>query len=106
MDLGADILFVCKPSSYKLIYQCLHDEFIHSSGWIQTRNRHKQIQRQRFRRMNDGLPVRDSDDAVMGAWVEFAFARNGQRTYAYTFFTGLAVTAGNVAEIARAGRGR
>ncbi len=60
---------------------------------------------QRFRWMH-GLPVRDSDDAVQGAWVEFAIERNGKRTYTNTFFTSLEVTADNVADIARAGRAR
>lgn len=104
-ELGADFLFVCKPSSHKRIYELLHDDFIHSSGWIKTRNRHQQVERQRFRWMN-GLPVRDSDDAVMGAWVEFVIERHGKRTYTNTFFTSLQVTADNVAAIARAGRAR
>ena len=96
---------MCKPSSHKRIYELLHDDFIHSSGWIQTRNRHKQVERQRFRWMN-GLPVRDSEDAVLGARVEFAIERHGERTYTNTFFTSLQVTADNVAAIARAGRAR
>ena len=104
-NLGADFLFVCKPSSHKRIYELLHDDFIHSSGWIKTRNRRKLVERQRFRWMN-GLPVRDSDDAVMGSWVEFVIERNGERTYTNTFFTSLEVTADNVAAIARAGRAR
>ena len=54
----------------------------------------------------NGLPVRDSDDAVMGSWVEFVIERHGERTYTNTFFTSLEVTAANVAAIARAGRAR
>lgn len=100
-ELGADFLFVCKPSPHKRLYELLHDDFIHSSGWIKTRNRHKQVERQRFRWMN-GLPIRDSDAAVMGAWVEFAIERHGERTYTNTFFTSLQVTADNMAAIARA----
>ncbi len=104
-ELGADFLFVCQPSSHKRLYELLHDDFIHSSGWIKTRNRHKRVELQRFRWMH-GLPVRDGDDAVQGAWVEFAIERNGERTYTNTFFTSLEVTADNVADIARAGRAR
>ncbi len=104
-DLGADFLFVCQPSSHKRLHELLHDDFIHSSGWIQTRNQKKQVERQRFRWMH-GLPVRDSDDAVPGTWIEFAIERNGKRTYTNTFCTSLQVTADNVAEIARAGRAR
>ena len=63
LDLGADFIFVCKPSSHKRLHELLHDDFTHSSGWIKTRNRHKQVERHCFRWMH-GLPVRDSDDAV------------------------------------------
>ena len=54
----------------------------------------------------NGLPVRDSDDAVAGTWIEFLIERNGKRTYTNTFFTSLTVTADNVAAIARAARSR
>ena len=54
----------------------------------------------------NGLPVRDSDDAVAGTWIEFLIERNGKRTYTNTFFTSLTVTADNVAAIARAGTRR
>ena len=39
---------------------------MHSTGWLKTRNRKKQVERHRFRWMN-GVAVRDSDDAVEGA---------------------------------------
>ncbi len=87
------------------MHELLHDDFIHSSGWIKTRNRHKRVERQRFRWMH-GLPVCDGDDAVQGAWVEFAIERNGERTYTNMFFTSQEVTADNVADIGRAGRAR
>ena len=83
------------PVSTSACTKLLHDDFIHSSGWIKTRNRHKRVERQRFRWMH-GLPVRDGDDAVQGAWVEFAIERRGERTYTNTFFTSLQVTAARV----------
>ena len=49
LDLGADFLFVCKPSSHKRIYELMHEDFIHSSGWVKTRDCHQQVERQRFR---------------------------------------------------------
>ena len=104
-DLGADFIFVCKPSSHKRLYELLHDDFIHSSGWIKARNHKQQVELQRYRWMH-GVPVRDSDDAVLGSWVEFVIERHGQRTYTNTFCTSLEVTADNVAEIARVGRAR
>ena len=104
-DLGADFIFVCQPSSHKRLYEVLHDDFIHSSGWIKARNHKQQVERHRYRWMN-GVPVRDSAAAVLGSWVEFVIERNGERTYTNTFFTSLQVTADNVAEIARVGRAR
>ncbi len=53
-----------------------------------------------------GLPVRDSDDALLGTWIEFPIQRHGKRTYYNTFCTSLEVTADNVAAIARLGRAR
>ena len=104
-DLGADFIFVCKPSSHKRLYEVLHDDFIHSSGWSKARNHKQQVELQRYRWMH-GVPVRDSDDAVLGSWVEFVIERHGKRTYTNTFCTSLEVTADNVAEIARVGRAR
>ncbi len=100
LDLGADFLFVCKPNSHKRLYELSHDQFIRSTGWIKTRNRKQQVEHHRFRWMH-GLPVRDSDYAVLGAWIEYAIERQDKRTYTNTFFTSLAVTADTVAEIAR-----
>lgn len=105
LDAGADFVFVCKPNSHKRLHELLHGDFMRSTGWIKTRNRKHRVESHRFRWMN-GLPVRDSDDAVLGSWIEFAIERQGQRTYTNTFFTSLEVTADNVAAIARAGRAR
>ena len=105
LNLGEDFLFVSKHSSHTRMYELLHDDFIRSSRWMKTRNRHKRVDRRRFRWTN-GLPVRDRDDAVPGAWVELEIERNGERTYMNTFFTSLRVWADNVAAIARARRAR
>ena len=105
LDHEADFVFICKPSSHKRLYELLHDDFTLSSGWIRTRNSKRQVELHRYRWMS-GLPVRDSDDAVLGTWVEFVIHRHGQRTYYNTFFTSLTVNAANVAEIARLGRAR
>ena len=104
-SLGADFLLICKPSSHKRFYELLHDDFLQSSGWIRTRNHKRQVELQRYRWMH-GLPVRDSDDAVPGTWIEFPIQRQGKRTYSNTFCTSLEVTADNLAAIARLGRAR
>ena len=103
--LEADFLFICKPSSHKRLYELMHDDFTHSSGWIRTRNHKRQVEQHRYRWVH-GLPVRDSDDALLGTWIEFQIQRHGERTYSNTFCTSLEVTAENVAAIARLGRAR
>ena len=105
LDSGADFIFVCKPSSHKGLYDSLHPDLMHSTGWFKARNSQRQRESQRIRWMH-AVAVRDSDDAVRGAWVEYAIERQGQRTYTNTFFTSLEVTADNAVEIARAGRAR
>ena len=102
-SLGADFLLVCKPGNHKRLYELIHADFTHSTGWIRVRNR--QSEWHRYRWVNH-LPVRDSDDAAQGTWIEFEIQRHGERTYYNTFFTSLAVTADNVAQIARLGRAR
>ncbi len=103
--LEADFLLVCKPGNHKRLYELRHDDFTHSTDWLRTRNQQGQSELHRYRWQN-GLPVRDSADAVHGTWIEFEIQRQGQRTYYNTFFTSLHVTAENVAQIARLGRAR
>ncbi len=52
------------------------------------------------------MPLRKGRDALRGTWLEYAVERDGKRTCANSFFTGLAVTADNAERIARAGRAR
>ena len=103
--LETDFLFICKPSSHKRLYELIHDDFTHSTGWIRTRNHKRQVEQHRYRWMH-GLPVRDGDDAVRGTWIEFQIQRHAERTYYNTFFTSLEVTADNVTALARLARAR
>ena len=104
-DLGADFLFICKPSSHKTLYKQLPNRRIWSTGWVRTRNQRQQVEHHRYQWRNN-VPLRAGDDALKGTWIDFEICRNGQRTYHNSFFTSLEVTADNVAAIARAGRAR
>ncbi len=62
-------------------------------------------------RWMSNLPIRNTDDAVHGTWVEkTVWIRQGQGTYKRTLyttlFTSLTVTKHNVQEVARCGRAR
>ena len=104
-SLGADFLFVCKPSSHKTLYEQLPKRRICSTDWTRTHNRARQVELQRYQWRND-VPVRAGKDALRGTWIDFEIRRNGKRTYHNSFFTSLTVNADNVAQIARAGRAR
>lgn len=49
LELGVDFLFACKHSSHKRLYELLHGDFIRSSSWMKTCNRHNRVERRRFR---------------------------------------------------------
>ena len=104
-DLGADFLFICKPSSHKTLYKQLPNRRIWSTGLIRTRNRHGQVEHHRFQ-WRHNVPLRAGKDALKGTWIDFEIWRHGERTYHNSFFTSLKVTADNVAQIARAARAR
>ena len=101
--LGADFLFICKPSSHKAWNKQIPNRRIWSTGWIRTRYRDQQVEFHRFHRRNN-VPERAGDEALRGTWIDFGIRRNDERTYHNSFFTSLEVSAGNVAEIAWAGR--
>ena len=68
-DLGADFISVCKPNSHKRFYKLLHDDSVRSAGGLKARNSKRQVESRRFRWIHE-VPVRDSDDAVLGVCVE------------------------------------
>lgn len=108
---GADFLFVVKPKSHPTLFDFLHERYIQSTEWIRVRNKKtRRFEEHRYRWMSD-LPIRDTDDAVRGTWVEKTVRvrqKSGayKRTFYTTFFTSLTVTRHNVQEIARCGRAR
>ncbi len=78
---------------------------VRSTGWLPRRGKGKRSERHRFRR-TAAVPLRKGRDALQGTWIEYAVERDGKRTCASSFFTGLATTADNAEPIARAGRAR
>ena len=106
---GMDCIRVGKPGSRKGLYEVPESRrasgAVRSTGWLPRRGKGKRSERHRFRR-TAAVPLRQGRDALQGTWLEYAVERDGKRTYASSFFTGLAVTADNAERIARAGRAR
>ncbi len=104
-----DCIRVGKPGSRKPLYEVPESRrasgAVRSTGWLPRRGKGKRCERHRFRR-TAAVPLRQGRDALQGTWVEYAVERDGKRTCANSFFTGLAVTADNAEPIARAGRAR
>ncbi len=106
---GMDCIRVGKPGSRKGLYEVPESRqasgAARSTGWLPRRGKGKRSERHRFRR-TAAAPLRQGRDALRGTWLEYAVERDGKRTCASSFFTGLAVTADNAERIARAGRAR
>ena len=111
LDTGANVLFVVKPRSHRTLFNGVQERSIQSTGWIRTRNKtSRRREKHGYRWMSD-LPIRNTDDAVRGTWVEMTVRvrqKNGsyKQTFRTSFFTSLTVTQYNVREIARCGRAR
>ncbi len=104
-----DYIRVGKPGSRKHLHEVPESRrgsgAVRSTGWLPRRGKGKRSERHRFRRTAAVL-LRKGRDALQGTWIEYAVERDGKRTCASSFSTGLAVTADNAEPIARAGRAR
>ena len=104
LAVGAHFLFVCKPDSHKTIAEYLTGVEVPSLVRIIKRGK------QRFTytwRWMPGVPIRDGKDALEVNWLEITIRDpSGKVTYRNSFITDLEVNAGNVEELAAAGRAR
>jgi len=101
---GGNFILTCKPSSHQTITEYLHGAKLEEHRQaIRKGRQHTTI----VYRWLSGVPLRASADAITVNWfcVEIRNAA-GKRTYYNSFVTDLAVTAGNVAELAACGRAR
>ena len=101
---GGNFILTCKPSSHKTVTEYL-------SGAKLEEHRQTALKRGKrtttvYRWLRD-VPLRDSADALKVNWFSIEILNDkGRRTYHNSFVTDLAVTAGNVAELAACGRAR
>ena len=101
---GGHFLFVCKPDSHKTLNEYLTGVEVPSRS---AEVRHgKQRVTHTWRWMTE-LPIRDGKDALKVNWLELVIRNaKGEITYRNSFVTDMAVHAGNVADLASAGRAR
>jgi hypothetical protein len=101
---GGHFILTCKPSSHRTITEYLYGARLdeHRETVCKRGKRTATV----YRWLAD-VPLRDSADAMKVTWfcIEMFDAR-GKRTYHNSFVTDLAVTAGNVGELAACGRAR
>ena len=101
---GASFIFVCKPSSHRLIEEYLTGGT--PEGLEHKIKRGKQQGLQRYRWLA-GVPLRDGKDALSVNWFEMTILNaKGEVTYRNSWVTNLAVHQDNVAELAACGRAR
>lgn len=104
----AHFLFVCRPESHATLYEWAAD--FERQGAIPTVVRSRWDGKQPLRdtcRYLTHLPLRNSDDALLVNWCELTTTdASGKVLYRNAWATSRAVSAENVAEVARAGRSR
>lgn len=99
-----NFILVCRPESHTTLYE--HLEGIDLPTLITKRWTGKVEETYTYRYLN-GVPLRDSDDALLVNWCELTVSRpDGKVTYKNSFATNHTLTNGNVAEVILAGRTR
>ncbi len=102
--LGADFLFVAKPSSHPTLMEWLSG--IELPGCELRVKKGRRFETHRFRWL-EGVPIRDGRDALLVNWLEFEIVNAaGKVTYRNSWVTSLPVDQDKVAEIAACGRAR
>jgi hypothetical protein len=102
--LGADFLFVAKPTSHTTLMEWLAG--IEPPSRAQRVKKGRAFQTHRYRWL-EGVPIRDGKDALIVNWLEIEIVNSaGKVTYKNSWVTSLPVTEDNVAELAACGRAR
>ena len=103
-EVGGSFIFVCKPSSHKLIEEYLSG--VKLPAIEETVKRGKQRFTYRYRWLQD-VPLRDGKDAMRVNWFSIEILNaSGATTYRNSFVTDLEVGPDTVVELAACGRAR
>lgn len=101
---GGHFLFVCKPTSHKLIAEYVDGGELETLSVALKRGRQRVTHRHRW--INQ-VPLRDGKDAMAVNWLEIEIVDpTGTVRYRNSFITDLPVDRNNVAEMAACGRAR
>lgn len=99
-----NFILVCRPASHTTLYE--HLEGIDLPTVTTKRWTGKVAETYTYRYLN-GVPLKDSDDALLVNWCELTVSRpDGKVTYKNAFATNYLLTDNNVAEVLLAGRTR
>jgi hypothetical protein len=103
-DKGHDFVFVCKPSSHPTLYEYLELTPIEEISLVVGQGKKQRAITYRFA---NGLPLRDSADALEVNWCEVTERdAEGKTRYHNAFATNLHLSAQSVVRIVSWGRGR
>lgn len=108
LDAGWNFLFVCKPTSHKILYEWLEGletlGAVHTLARQQRKGKRKTLDTYRFA---SGLPLRDGDDALAVNWCELVTTDDqGKVLYRNAFVSNHAIDASNVEAMVQAARTR
>ena len=108
LDKGFNFILVCKPDSHKTLYEWVEllEEGVDRHTITVTRWNGKIWEVYTYRYAN-GVPLRDSDDALMVNWIELTITtKEGEVLYKNSFITNHKITDKNVENIVLCGRTR
>lgn len=104
LDQQFHFILVCRPESHTTLYE--HLEGIDLPTLTTKRWTGKLEETYTYRYLN-GVPLKDSDDALLVNWCEITVSRSDDKvTYKNSFATSHTLTHDNVAEVILAGRAR
>jgi hypothetical protein len=105
LSKGWHFILVCKPESHKTLYDYLALQDVASLSKTRWNGRFHEVWRYRYA---DGLPLRESDDALLVNWCELSVQRQdtGELLYKNSFATDIELSEVNVSDIVRFGRSR
>ena len=108
IDANMDFILTCKPDSHATVYEWVAD--FTRTGQIGTLTRTRRTGKKHFTdtyRYLNGVPLRDSDDALLVNWCELVTTReDGAVQYRNAWASSHRIDQNNVELVAQAGRAR
>lgn len=107
LDAGLNVLFVCKPSSHRTLYEWLEGPAAQTVDSLSVERRKGKKRETDTYRFAQALPLRDGEDALRVNWCELTSTdSDGNTLYHNAFISNLPIHADNAVALIAAARAR